>query len=203
MINVPAQAVELIKLQRTGYGPLDDEGIAKAYAADVAAEVDMIEPYIPPSTGVMLDIGCGAGGIAAEILSRGLVKMAVLLDYTGRSTRRAGSGDTPVFQNDVEVTRALIEENGLEDRARIVDGTLIPFDVSYRFVLSTLSWGYHYPVDTYLDDVIGTVLKTSVVMLDVREETGGVTRLADRFGKVEIIDTANKRDRVVCRKPIM
>ena len=54
-------------------------------------------------------------------------------------------------------------------------------------VISIISWGFHYPVSTYLEDVHEALVPGGVAILDIRNGTDGVAALRRRF-HVEQID---------------
>lgn len=67
-------------------------------------------------------------------------------------------------------------------------------------MLSLISWGFHYPVSTYLDRVRELLSDDGVLILDLRRDTGGLEDLRRAFRQVEIVRSADKFDRVLARK---
>jgi hypothetical protein len=128
---VPNECWRWIKLQRT-------DGYA------IEEDFRMIEPYLPDRVESILDIGCGMAGIDVLLKRKFPHARLELLDGDGE----VGScGFTSVIGNSRKATEALLKANGVEcDRWHEV-GT--KEELKADLVISLLSWGFHYPLDTY------------------------------------------------------
>ncbi len=75
---------------------------------------------------------------------------------------------------------------------------LVP--TSVHLVLSLLSWGFHYPVHIYLDQVYQLPSPDGIVILDVRKGTDGVPKLRQRFSDLLVILDTDKYQPVLVKQ---
>lgn len=104
------------------------------------------------------------------------------------------------FYNSLVLTRSFLEKNGVAPE-RIF--TLDVSDKVHAFeknsvdvVLSLISWGFHYPIETYLEDAYIALRSGGVLILDIRASTGGERALRERFGNVESVLVREKYSRM-------
>lgn len=192
MIVVPDECDELLRLQRTELAGLTPAAAAAKYSADLAATFETFRPYLPPRAERILDVGAGLAGIDV-LLARhyGHRPEITLLDRQGISPGPQGGFHPTGFAayNDFPAALALLEANGVHGvRTCNVDGEAPPRG-PFDLVISLLSWGFHYPVQTYRFDA-------KVLVLDVRKATDGVTALL-RYGGVRFVHDGSKHIRVV------
>jgi SAM-dependent methyltransferase len=118
--------------------------------------------------GVIVDIGCGLAGYDAFLVEhyQSSLHRLVLFDRTRvapESRTGYGSVESFAFYNSLEAAKALLVENGVKSsiidvmnasatNLRRLRGSSVDLVVSY------LSYGFHYPLDTYLDGV-GHILR--------------------------------------------
>ena len=78
----------------------------------------------------------------------------------------------------------------------------IKFNEKFDLVVSLISWGFHYPLSTYLDQVYQKMALGGVLIIDVRKVTMSdpLTELRTKFGDVSIITESNKHMRVAATK---
>lgn len=173
--------------------------VRRLYAKDIAAEMAALAPHLPSPCASVLDIGCGLATIDAA-LYRHLGPVRLHLVDRNVTERRIAYGFRPdaAFYNDNAAMLELLVANGVARSDIAFHDAASPIDVpSIDLVLSLLSWGFHYPIDTYLDLVADRLAPHGRVIVDVRKGTGDIDALRDRFAVVEpIIDDA-KRVRVV------
>jgi SAM-dependent methyltransferase len=177
------------------------------YARDMEREYQSIRWVLPQSCAQVLDIGCGVAGIDVLIqhhyagrapdfylLDKSKVEESVFYSYQPRGA----------FYNSLEVARALLTQNGIApERVHLLEATTegdirIPGPVD--LILSLLSWGFHYPVSTYLARAHDLLSEDGVLVLDVRKGTGGVEVLKQAFVGVEVLLSTPKYDRVAAKK---
>lgn len=191
MIIVSDSCLPLLKEHRTHY--IGD--FVTAYNAELEATYEGIKNYLPDE-GVILDIGAGMAGIDV-LLSRhysGRAKIT-LLDKQGTSEKiNAGfhkSADTFSHYHDFGLAVEMLGINGVEN-VRTVDIAKEKFPLStFSVVISLLSWGFHYPIDTYAPQV----KKGGVIIADVRRGTDGIGRLSE-YGAVTVVYNSDKYQRV-------
>jgi len=76
----------------------------------------------------------------------------------------------------------------------------IPTDARIDLVVSLISWGFHYPIDMYLEQVYDLMNDGGVLVTDLRRGTDGLRSLQKMFGRVDIILEKEKLQRVVARR---
>lgn len=192
--NVPHTAYPYLAQQRTDYAGHD---LGAHYEQDMQRLFYNIEPCLPLKLTSVLDIGAGLGGIDVMIYRAHPNAVFTLMDKDGDYGSKVGwhdeVGDFGVY-NSFEETGKFMQANNMPSGSVILTST-IP-EQTFDIVFSFLSWGFHYPVDTYLEEVRR---KTTSLIIDVRKETGGLDVLEQAWPTVEIIADCKKHHRVWCR----
>lgn len=181
MIVVPDACLDLLMLHRTDYKVLTPETIEIAHYLDLVAAFESFRPYLPSRDGPLriLDIGAGLGGI--DVMLRRHYGIRAELTLADRNARTAGpqggfqrkAGEFAAYC-DFDRTREFLKANDVEERIEFVDLEREPLPAErFDLVVSLLSWGFHYPVDTYAPD-------SSLLVLDVRGGTPGILTLNQR-----------------------
>ncbi|CAN5574866.1 hypothetical protein BH23CHL2_BH23CHL2_31160 [soil metagenome] len=174
------------------------------YQRDMLAEFDTFREALPDGCAAILDIGCGVGGIDVLLDRhyRPRQPLIYLLDRTETSRRIYYlMRRRPAFYNSLVVARDLLRSNGIpEERIHLVAAT-DRFDIpvkgrKFDLIISLLSWGFHYPVESYLDQAADRLTDTGRIILDIRRGTGGVDVLRRRFASVEVVWESEKFRRV-------
>jgi hypothetical protein len=73
-------------------------------------------------------------------------------------------------------------------------------DSRFDLVISTLAWGFHFPVETYAEAVSAAIADGVRLILDLRVGTNGIERLRRWFPVVSVIEESEVRQRVVAEK---
>lgn len=224
-LRIPTPALPYILLQRTGYAiPLKGffarlgtvfpylssslqsmifkKRIVDAYTDDVAKEFAMIAPYLPQHAEAVLDIGCGVAAIDVPIHRHyGHVKI-FLLDATQKDPIHYGFQPRAAFYNSLDSARDLLLQNGVpKDDIELFVATE-NFDLpntQFDLIFSLIAWGFHFPVETYLDHVYDKLKPGGVLIIDVRTGTEGENLLKAKFGNSMAIYEGKNR-RILCRK---
>lgn len=180
-----------LTLQRPSYGSLSLAESAARLEEEIGRFATIIRPFLPAPNerrGVrVIDVGCGIGtSLVALWRHFGAKARYVALDKTGTAEQiYYGFEKDAAAYNDLALTTKFLTESGIPlgrlstvdvDEAGYPRG-LGPFDV----VISTISWGFHYPVDTYLSDVLATTKPGALLYLDLRLGQGGEEQLAPHF----------------------
>lgn len=161
----------LLKKQRTTF----DQDNIDAYAL-------RIRKYLRDGDHI-LDIGCGFGFVDLAI-AKHVDATFTLVDKTG-DEKPVSFSPRGYAHNDLEMTRRNVRSlDATVQDARSFSVTR-PVDV----VISTLSWGWHYPIGVYRDKVLA--LKPRVIILDLR--------MPDGFAEYAPIDqfTINRKENTV------
>ena len=150
---------------------------AEEYAESCLFDYEGMKPYL--IEGNCLDIGCGLGGFSA-LLAKHCGGKLHLLDGTGwTSGRRVGFGPQLDAYNDRAFTEKLLKANGITNyQWWDIGSTELP-EVSV--VTSLLSWGWHYPISTYIDAVAKALRPGGRLIFDIRPDQPGEDNLRQRF----------------------
>ena len=172
--------------------------VRELFTRDMRAEFDAIRPFLPSTASAILDIGSGVGGV--DVFLGEYYKNEVdiyLLDKTAVDRRVFYKFESRgSFYNDMSLAQELLVQNGMP-RERIhlqeaTDDNRILFEARFDVVLSLISWGFHYPVGTYLPAVYSALKPGGVLLLDVRAGTDGEKEIERVFGNCEIISRRGK-----------
>lgn len=204
--NLPAEALRHLRLQRTHYGVQTDGELEACFFEDVDAFAEDLRPFLPPRQANMrfIDIGCGTGfALLALLKIYGPQHRFVAVDRDAESEDVIyGFSNTPSAYNSLRLTREILASRGIPNRQiEVVDIDQGAFPRgSADVVASTLAWGFHFPVDTYLNEVAAVLAPGGVLFLDVRRGSGGDAALNKRFQVVHSWP-GRKSDRLILRAP--
>ena len=116
------------------------------YGVDCWKDFKEIEPYLPESVNSILDIGCGLAGIDIWLKQKYPEARLILLDSDGDSWGAGWNQSMRPFTSR-QAAESLLFANGVKvDEWKDV-GT--KEELQAELVISLLSWGFHYPLDTY------------------------------------------------------
>lgn len=172
MIIIP-EALQLAKLQQTSS---TEEQIIDSYHEDFKhilqnTEITQVEKY--------LDIGCGIAG--PQCFMPKTTKL-FLIDKT------------------MDIAKKNLIANGVkENNINIQEATEtneIKFNERFDLITSFISCGFHYPIETYLDQIYEKLKTGGVLIVDIRKETTGLAALKIKFGNSEPIKEHTKYWRV-------
>lgn len=177
----------LLAARRRGY-------IAKHFSADMQIDYNSIADYLPPSASDILDIGAGVSGIGV-FLSQHYQHTCTLHLLDKSSIARTiyyGFEPETAFYNSLTVARELLARNQVPmDNVityEVGDEAHNPFsDQTYDLITSFISWGYHYPLSTYLSEVTQALKPGGVLIVDLRVDGDEYQVLMNTFSQVEVI----------------
>jgi SAM-dependent methyltransferase len=181
--------------------------IKALYADDMRREFRSIQAFLPRTCASILDIGCGVAGI--DVLLNHHFKEEqptfYLLDKTHvEDSVFYGFHSRGAFYNSLVAAKALMLANEISAQSvhllEANDQHAIPLDGRVELVISLISWGFHYPIQTYLDQVFALLAKGGTMIIDVRKQTEGLDTLGKRFAKVDVILDKSKYWRVLASK---
>lgn len=188
---VPESCIPLLKEHRTHL----QGDFVSSYVQGLIDTYESFKPYLPDD-GVILDIGCGMGGIDVLLDRHYGGADITLLDKHGVSpVINAGFHQTPdtfAHYHSFDLALEMMRANNV-DRVETVDMLRDAFPRrKFSVVISLLSWGFHYPISTYTP----RVKRGGVIIADIRKGTGGIESL-ERYGKATIVHDSKKYHRVV------
>jgi SAM-dependent methyltransferase len=182
--------------------------IRRAFSDDMASEYATISEHLPESCQRILDVGCGVGGINAllfEHYGRNDSLQFHLLDKTQINRKIFyGFKSQGAFYNSLKVATKLLEKNGVPNRCivshEVDDQGRVELPGKIDLAISLISWGYHYPVSTYLDRVHASLSPHGKLILDVRCDVDGERELADRFARTTVLAERGNARRILAEK---
>jgi SAM-dependent methyltransferase len=179
----------------------------KLFSADMEREYSIIKDHLPGGVDQsknILDIGCGVAGI--DILLARHYKNAkfYLLDKSHINSRvYYGIEKEAAYYNSLGIAKKMLVANGVaENNVFLQEVTGAPIFPGKKFdlIISLISWGFHYPISTYLDEVYNSLGPGGILIVDVRKDTDGEHLLKEKFGQYHIIYEAQKYRRLLIQK---
>ncbi len=186
---------------------LRPQKIIDMYFADMKREYESLKEFLPADCSRILDIGCGVAGIDVY-LNRHYLDKGVefcLLDRSQTDEKVYYLYEAKgAFYNSLDLARATLVNNGVDEgNVHLIEATEnneINIDENVDLVVSLISWGFHYPVSTYLDRAYDVLNKGGALILDIRKGTDGLDLIAERFGEYRKIYDAKKYARICATK---
>ena len=168
---------------------------------DIQAEWKEIEEHIPTeSVKQLTDIGCGHA-IIDYFIHSSLGCDITLVDIETSTERHHSYRDSGAGYASLDAAKRLLVSNGIsEDRIRTLNPTQSNVSgIETDLTISLLSCGFHYPLSTYDKFFKRELRPGSVVVCDIRKNTGQDNYFSD-FSKVQLIHETKKYSRVAATK---
>jgi hypothetical protein len=181
--------------------------ISNGYYTEIEKVFNTLKPHISKNTQSILDIGSGLAGLDVflwSLLQKNQPKI-YLLDKTKVEKKIWYEFKSHgAFYNSLDLAKKNLMSNGVESSNITVieapNNGIIKNIKNIDLVISTISWGFHYPVDLYIDSVLSLMSKKGVLIIDVRKNKGGLDTLAAKFKTISIIKNEKKYLTVKCFK---
>ncbi len=180
--------------------------VKSLYREEMHREYMSIKPFLPPRCLRALDIGCGVAGLDFFICQhyRNHPIELYLLDKTHVESHVYYMFEPKgAFYNSLAVAKSLLTGSGIDGSSihliEASDNNEIQVTRKVDLVVSLLSWGFHYPLPTYLDGVCNILAEDGVVILDIRRNTDGRAVLKRKFAEIHVIMECPKYWRVAAR----
>jgi SAM-dependent methyltransferase len=179
--------------------------VRRAFNRDMEREYGEIRPHLPRRAVAILDIGCGVGGIDVLLHRHYGTPRLYLVDRTETSGKIwYGFQERGAFYNSFDATRRVLLGNRVPEKdlrfREVNEECRLDIPESVDLVISLISWGFHYPVEVYADQVRALLRPGGRVILDVRKDTDGKAQLEARFPRVTVISETRKKERVVAER---
>ncbi|MBI3300257.1 MAG: hypothetical protein HYZ75_18990 [Elusimicrobia bacterium] len=184
--------------------------IKAGFVRSIVEDFETLKPFLPTRARAILDIGCGVAGIDVLLHRHYAVDSGGPQFYLVDKSEVAakiyyGLEPKAAFYNSLDAAQQLLAANGVPPwKVRALwsrdDGLIDVASGAVDLVVSLLSWGHHYPVETYLDAVWAALATGGALILDVRNGTGGEDALRRRFGHIEALAVDSKKTRFRCVK---
>jgi hypothetical protein len=200
LINVSRREFEYLKTQRGDIDRLsgDYPTWLAAYREKLEETYVMVEPHLPEECDLLLDIGSGLGGIDVLLCKHyaeklGKIPRVHLLD---------GDGGPQVHQHALPFSNMSLAVNFLQRHGvrQVSFSTPEKFQEVGKFdlIVSFSAWGFHLPVDSYLDYVLAHAREDTVLIVDARRPLA-VQDFRKHF-LVRTIQRGKKYDRLLMRR---
>ncbi|MFH1790319.1 MAG: hypothetical protein ABH832_04615 [bacterium] len=182
--------------------------IKTKYIEDLELEYDIIKKKLPQTANSILDIGCGVAAIDVLISKHyGNNINIFLIDKTKIDDKvHYDFKEKSSFYNSLQISKQILEANCIDSKKihaqEATASNDISFEANFDIVISLISWGFHYPISTYLDNVYKKMNHNGIMIVDVRKNSGGEKEIKKIFGGYEIILDTNKLTRVLAKKII-
>ena len=175
------------------------------YFAEMEQVAKKIVAVLPPNVDSILDVGCGIATVDLFLDTWISPNKIFLLDKTKTEDavwymfREKGA-----FYNSLDLAKMTLELNGVsESKIELIsapdNGAINLESGSIDVVISTISWGFHYPISLYLNSIYKLMRNEAVLIIDVRIGSGGYEELENVF-EVQAIDETHKFQTLKCVK---
>jgi SAM-dependent methyltransferase len=182
------------------------KGIKRDYINCMYEEYNSFKEYIPSSITNYLDIGCGIAIVNIFIKEKLTDKFnkLILIDKTETDKEiHYGFKDVASFYNSLELAKSTLIKNGFnKDKINIIEpkDNNLNLNIKFDFVISLIAWGFHFPVNTYLQEIYKNLNENGCLIIDIRKGTKGIEELKNVFKEVKVIKDFSKYSRVLCIK---
>ena len=171
--------------------------IIDMYFSGMKREYETLQVFLPVNCSKILDIGCGIAGIDVYInehYSSQSIEYYLLDKSEVKENVYYMFKDKGAFYNSLDLAKATLASNGIHENNDI------NIEKNVDLALSLISWGFHYPVNTYLDKVYALLNRKGVLILDIRKGTDGLDLITKKFGEYRKILETDKYIRICAIK---
>jgi SAM-dependent methyltransferase len=159
-------------------------------------EIKIINSYIKEKPQSILDIGCGLGiyDLALQDFYKTNIKYYLLDKTTTPSEEKNvyyGHREKGAFYNNMDYTKDFLVTNGISenniecimvnDNNDVTNNYLREKLSNIDLVISIISWGFHYPIKTYLDTVHQILNANGLLCLHCRNINENLPILMSKF----------------------
>lgn len=184
------------------------DAIKRLYSKDMSIEYETIKDHLPQTCENILDIGCGMAGIDIFLFQHYQSDMNIdyfLFDKSEINQKVFyGYKEKSAFYNSLILAKSFLRLNGINEAKihlfEVPSNNQISIDCSFDLVISLISWGFHYPLSQYIDDVYELLNENGTLILDLRKKTEDKAILQDRFSSVKQIAEGQKYHRMLATK---
>jgi SAM-dependent methyltransferase len=182
--------------------------IKEKFALKLLEEYQIMKPYLPTQASRIVDIGSGIAGIDVFLYHHyrhSIPKLDLfLLDQTETNKNiYYGFHQQASYYNSLEVAKLMLMSNKVNEENIHLISVNSYYEIecsSADLIISLISWGYHYPVSTYLEQVYQWLKPGGRLILDVRKGSDGENELKQKFPENHLIMQDKKRRRILLIK---
>ena len=184
------------------------QSIVEDYSEIMKKEFDNIRPHIKDTATTFLSIGPGVAGLeiflSNHFRARELPEPKIILvDKSTIDPIKYGFHEKAAAYNSLALAKEILVDNGnaatnihLFETEEIKD-CIDKFSGQVDLITSLIAWGFHFPVDTYLEFSKTILKENGGLIIDVRKGTDGLEKLKTVFKNISIIHDDPKFERVL------
>ena len=185
--------------------------INKKFYQDIQNEFLEFKKLLPNNVKNVLDIGCGIGAINIflnnyykkekpnfHLLDKNYVSNKIIYGFNKKNTEG---------YNNLLITKNFLKANNL------IEENIYTYDVEkhelkkikYDLVISLVSWGYHYPLENYINYLKENSDEKTIFIFDIAEEFISINHVKKYFHEIKIVNKYLKKHRQIrlaCKKII-
>lgn len=196
MISLDENMLKYLQMQRPSYAKMDPSMAADRMRHEISRFISINKQWIDCVSRVtrprILDIGAGIGfGTAALFEVFGKDGSYYILDKSELAKPGElyyGYQEEAAPYNDLKLTRDFLLGVGVPAKKLYVCDAGkpqgFPENTIFDLVMAHISWGFHFPVSTYYEQVRRATRRGSIVYLDLRKGTDGAEILRNDFDLV-------------------
>ena len=193
---------------------INHKKVLEKYYETVIVEDNLLNEIVAKLSGKnisIIDIGCGIAGYHKNWLRNNKERdiQLFLMDSStfNLAALRYGHGEFNRYYNSLKLAKKLLLKSSGAKRESIQlievkSSFLEKLPKNLDLIISFISWGFHYPLDTYWDLMLERMtIGSSVMIIDVRKNSISSDFLfTQKNVTIEIINETSKFDRVLIRK---
>jgi protein-L-isoaspartate O-methyltransferase len=156
----------------------------------------LAEAVINYNVNSVLDIGCGIAGYHSGWMKNAKGELFLFDKSTfNLSSLRYGMGATERYYNSLNLAKNYLARNGIEpNRIHTIEIDSKKFSYrKYDLIVSFISLGFHYHIDTYWIDIIDSIADEGLVIIDIRNNSSSHTFIEEQ-NKSNQISVVSKND---------
>ena len=177
---------------------------------DLNAEFNDLKNFLPKNVNNILDIGCGIGAINIFLNNfyNGSANFHLIdKDYVSKKVIYGYKKSNAEGYNDLSLTKEFLKKNNINQNSiSIYDADKDKLKkIKYDLVISLISWGYHYPLEVYIDYIKESSSEETIYIFDIAEEYISTKDVNKYFKKINIIKKYSKKQkqtRLMCSEII-
>jgi len=170
---------------------------SEEYNANKKIKLSQLKKHITEKPKNILDIGCGMA-IESEIFQKEYGSYLYLLDGNPNPNKKRtndwGTSESFNFYNDIEQLKESFDERKLDYTFLDATGNVELPGITFDFVFSFLSCGFHYSVEEYISMIRQHSDENTLIMFDIRKHK--FNEQMKYFKECDIIQTESKYHKV-------
>ena len=149
-----------------------------SHTADFLKELMVTEKFES-----VLDIGCGIAGYHSRWMLEGVGDLFLYDSSTFNfASLGYGMGDADRYYNSLTLAKRYLAQQGIAmSRIQVIENGQDHFDLrKYDLIVSFISLGFHYHVVTYWAEIVKSLNKNGMIVLDIRNRSSSHKFISDK-----------------------